>query len=134
MRYNEAREKGDETAVYPEENFNRTIKTFGKLIKKYPDFPQMVDVYYLLGLALWYEGAFSSAVDNFEELIKKFPESRFTEEVWFRLGEFFYDMDDYDEAIRAYSKVTSHKESVFYDKAIYKLRGHIFKLTSLINQ
>lgn len=119
-RYNEAREQGREDVAYPDENFSRTIDTYEQLIDKFPDFRHMDSVYYLLGLALWYEGAFYNAVDRFQELIKSYPNSRYVEEIWFRLGEYFYDMDDYDEAVKAYDRVGSNTKSPLYDKAIYK--------------
>jgi len=126
-RYNEAREKGIEEP-YPEENFSRTIDTYEKLLKEHPHFGKLVWVYYLMGLALWYEGAFYNAVGKFEELLKQFPHNRLEEEIWFRLGEFFYDMDDYEEAIRRYNKVAANPKSPFYDKAIYKIAWSYYQM------
>jgi len=126
--YSEAQEKGQQDVPYPEENFSRTIETYQRLIKEYPDFPKMVDVYYLLGLALWYEGAFDSAKDKFDELVKQFPKSRFVDEVWFRLGEFYYDMDDYYDAIKAYRKVSANEKSQFYVQATYKIAWSYFQI------
>lgn len=120
-RYNEAREQGREDVEYPEEDFDHTITAYNKLIESYPNYGRLDGAYYLLGLALWYEGVFFEAVEKFQELIKRFPKSRFVEEVWFRLGEFFYDMDEFDDAIRAYGMVANNKASPFYDKAIYKI-------------
>lgn len=120
-RYNDAREQGREDVAYPEENFSRTIDTYESLLKKYPNYRYSDGVYYLLALALWYEGAFYNAVDKFQQLISKYPQSRYVEEVWFRLGEYFYDMNDYDEAIAAYQKVVNNPKSPLYDKAIYKM-------------
>src|SRR5580698_3838322 len=125
--YNEAREAGREDVSYPEENFSRTIDTYEKLSRDFPLFNKMDNVYYLLGLAYWYEGAFHQAVDRFQILIKKFPNSRFVDEVWFRLGEFFYDMDEYDNAIEAYEKIAQKPTSKFYDKALYKIGWSYFQ-------
>jgi cellulose synthase operon protein C len=120
-RYNLAREQGRDDVPYPDEDFHRTIDAYEKLLETYPDFKQLDSVYYLLGLAFWYEGAFNQAVDRFQDLIKRYPESRYVEEVWFRLGEFFYDMDEYDNAIQAYEKVANNPKSKLYDKALYKI-------------
>lgn len=119
--YNDAREQGREDVPYPEEDFHRTIDSYEKLIEKYPNYRHMDSVYYLLALALWYEGAFYNAVDRFQQLIAKYPNSRFVEEVWFRLGEYFFDMNEYDDAVAAYQKVANNPKSPLYDKAIYKL-------------
>ncbi|MGH7249963.1 MAG: tetratricopeptide repeat protein, partial [Minisyncoccia bacterium] len=120
-KYNEAREQGREDVPYPEENFLRTIDLYESLIQKYPDFRHMDGVYYLLGMALWYEGVFSTAVDDFKTLLAKFPNSKYVEEVWFRLGEFYYDMDEFDNAIHAYSVVTKNKDSRLLAQSFYKI-------------
>lgn len=133
-RYSEARDQGREDVAYPEENFTRTIGTYKKLIEMYPtdsleetSYPHMDSVYYLYSLALWYEGDFYSAVDNFKIIINKFPDSRYVEEVWFRLAEYYYDMNEYEDAIDAYEKVAKNISSPLYDKAIYKIAWSHFQ-------
>lgn len=118
--YTEAHDQGRQDVPYPEENFSRTINLYERLIKEYPNYRQLDSVYYLLALSLWYEGAFRDAVDYFKDLIKKYPQSPYVEEVWFRLGEYFYDMQQYDNAIDAYGHVVKNSQSPFYDKAVYK--------------
>lgn len=118
--YSAAREQGREDVEYPEENFGRTIGVYERLIRDYPDHRHMESVYYLLALALWYEGDFYNSAERFQELITKFPKSKYVEEVWFRLGEYFYDMDDYQEALDAYARVIKNPKSPLYDKAVYK--------------
>ena len=66
--YSEARDQGRDDVAYPEENFTRTIDTYEKLIKEFPDYAHMDSVYYLYSLALWYEGVFYNAVENFKIL------------------------------------------------------------------
>lgn len=118
--YSAAREQGREDVEYPEENFGRTIGVYERLIRDYPNYRHMESVYYLLGLALWYEGDFYNSVERFQELITNFPKSKYVEEVWFRLGEYFYDMDEYQEALDAYARVMKNPKSPLYDKAVYK--------------
>jgi TolA-binding protein len=117
--YSKAKEEEHENLAYPEENFTRTRNLYEKLIKEYPYFYNLNDVYYLLALSYWYEGDFFEAVSNFLLLIKKYPLSRYNNEVYFRLGEYYYDMDEYKKARDYYNQVD--KNSGFYDKAIYKL-------------
>jgi tetratricopeptide (TPR) repeat protein len=119
--YAAAKEQGREDVPYPEENFSRTINIYERLKEQYPDYRHIDNVYYLLGMALWYEGDFYAAVDIFQALIKNYPKSRFVEELWFRLGEYYFDMDDYDDAIEAYTRVAKNLKSVYYDKALYKI-------------
>lgn len=119
--YSKAKEEKREDVAYPEENFTRTIDMYEKLSKKYPKFHHISDVYYLLAMALWYEGAFASSIRYFQDLIGRFPNSRYVEEVWFRLGEYFFDMEEYPQAIQAYEYVVRNPKSLLYDKALYKL-------------
>ncbi len=121
VAYSKAREQGREDVAYPDENFSRTIAAYERLIKEYPNYRHMESVYYLLGLALWYEGQFYDAVERFQDLITTFPNSRYVEELWFRLGEYFFEVNDYEEALNAYTKVLNNPSSSLYDKAVYKV-------------
>lgn len=118
--YSAAKEQGRDDVSYPDENFTRTLEVYERLIKDYSDYRHIDSVYYLLALAMWYEGDFYGAVDKFQALIKQFPASKYVDEVWFRLGEYFYDNDDYDDAVDAYAKVIKNTKSPLYDKAVYK--------------
>lgn len=125
--YSEARDQGRDDVAYPEENFTRTIDTYERLIKEYPDYAQMDSVYYLYSLALWYEGVFYNSVENFKILLSKYPDSRYTEEVNFRLGEYYYDMGDFNDAVASYEKVIKNPQSPLYDKALYKMAWSYFQ-------
>lgn len=128
--YNTARELGREDVPYPEENFSRTIDLYESIIARVNEghpFRHIDGVYYLLALALWYEGIFDQAVEQFQALITKFPKSRYVEEVWFRLGEYYYNMDEFDDAIKAYAVVVKNQSSALYDKALYKMAWAYFQ-------
>lgn len=125
-QYSKSRDEGKNDVDFPEENFTTTIDALEKLIE-YKKFPHLDAAYYLLALSLWYEGVFYEAVDRFKELITLFPKSSFVEEVWFRLGEFFYDMEEYTEAINAYEQVLKNSNSNLFDKAIYKIAWSNFQ-------
>lgn len=126
--YSAAREKGQEDVEYPEENFSRTIGAYERLLEEYPGFHDRESVYYLLSLALWYEGDFYRATSLFEALLKEYPQGRYASEIWFRLGEYLYDMDEYEEAIWAYGHILKNPEGSFKDKAHYKMGWSHFQL------
>src|SRR5881394_3196643 len=68
------------------------------------------------------EGAPSrgTLVDTYKgcEPIRK--ESKFLPEAWTRVGEMHFDNGELPLAISAYTRVLDHKDSAYYDKALYK--------------
>lgn len=85
-------------------------------------------VYYLLGYALYEQDKRDEAVKVFEELVKKYPQSDYWMEVNFRLGEFFFETGQMAEAIEAYGRILNFPQTVFYDKALYKLGWAYYKV------
>lgn len=76
---------------------------------------------YILGYALSEEGKRDEAVKVFEDLIQNYPSSGHLPEVNFRLGEIYFETGRMGDALDAYSSVLRYPNSVFYEKALYKL-------------
>lgn len=125
--YNKARESGITDVPFPMEDFSAARFAFENLIEQHPKFKYLDNVYYLYALALLYESAFDESIEAFNTLIKKYPKSRFAEEVIFRIAEYYYDIDEYSNALEYYKKILKHKKSPFYDKAVYKIAWTYFQ-------
>lgn len=108
--------------------YEPTIAMMQRLITEYPDYRLADGAYYLLGYCLGEQGDEDRAVEVFEELVLRFEESRFVPEVWTRIGEYYFTNNDLALALEAYGHVLEHEESVFYDKAMYKLAWTHYRL------
>ena len=111
----------------PVQDFSLLIQRF-KAIKDRFQYSKKADaIYYLLGFTLYEQDRRDEAVKVFDELVKKYPQSGYWMEVNFRLGEFFFETGQMAEAIEAYGRILNFPQTVFYDKALYKLGWVYYK-------
>lgn len=112
----------------PVQDYSLLISRFKVLKERFRKDKSSDAIYYTLGIVFDEVGKFDEAVTVFEELVKEFPESEYSIEVNFRLGELYFDSNQMGEAIEAYGRVVNFTDSVFYEKALYKLGWIYYKL------
>lgn len=112
----------------PEQDYTRTIDLFDRLITTYPDDRNIDGAYYLKGYCLGEMGRDDAALDAYTALVDRFPDSRLAPETWTRLGELRFERNELDAALAAYRKVLEHRDSPYYDKALYKLAWTHYRL------
>lgn len=108
--------------------YEPTIAMMQRLITEFPGYRLIDGAYYLLGYCLGEQGEEDRAVEVFEELVIRYPESRFGSEVWTRIGEYYFNNNELNKALTAYTQVLNDEDSVFYDKAMYKLAWTHYRL------
>ena len=54
-------------------------------------------------------------------------DSKFVPEAWTRIGEMHFDAAELPQAISAYTRVLTYKDSPYYDKALYKLAWSYYR-------
>lgn len=133
VRYDEALDawdpdSGETEPVEPIVAYEPTIAMMQRLITEFPRYRLIDGSYYLLGYCLGEQGEEDRAVEVFEELVARYPDSRFRPEVWTRIGEYYFNNNELNKALAAYDKVLEDEESVFYDKAMYKLAWTHYRL------
>ena len=105
----------------PKQDYTRSIELFDRLIRSWPKYRNLDGAIYLKGYCLLEMEQPDLALAQFEDLVKRYPESRFAPETWTRIGEHYFDHNDLERAIEAYTKVLSFGQTNYYDKALYKL-------------
>ncbi len=115
----------------PKQDYASFISRFKKLKERFRYEKGGDAVYYVLGYVLSEEGELNEASKIFEELTKDYPESEYALEVNFRLGEMYFDTGQIGEAAEAYGRILKFPNSVFFEKALYKLGWIYFKLEDL---
>ena len=89
-----------------EENFVEAVKTYEKLIKKYPDAEQADQAQYKIALINSNNlNDFHKSVEAHEKLIKNYPDSKFTAQSFFMIG-FIYanNLNDTENAEKYYKE------------------------------
>src|SRR5207249_3584809 len=123
--------KPDSGQAEPQEpgfHYEPTIAMMQRLLTEFPDYRLIDGAYYLLGYCLGEQGEEERSVDVYAELVDRFPDSRFAPEVWTRIGEYYFAVNELLRAMHAYTQVLGHRDSPFYDKAMYKLAWTHFRL------
>lgn len=99
----------------------QAVQVYVQIIKSFDSFDQLDNVYFFLGVNLLEIGKRPQALQIFREMIKKYPESRYIPNVLLAFGEYYFDNDDMEQALKAYEKVLSFKDSNIRTYAMYKL-------------
>jgi len=107
----------------------QAVKVYVTIIKTYPDFDQLDNVYFFLGVNLLEIGKRAQALTIFRDMIKKYPGSVYIPNVLLAFGEYYFDNDDMEQAMKAYEKVLEFKSSNIYNYALYKMAWCQYNLT-----
>lgn len=97
-----------------------SVQLYVDIIKNYPDFKNLDQVYYYLGANLMEVGKREEALDIFRRLIADYPKSKFVPNVLLAFGDYYFDQDDMASALKAYQRVRKYPNSSVYGYARYK--------------
>ena len=104
------------------------IRRYQEYLETYPHRSDNDRILYQLSRAYEMDSQTEKSQQVMQRLVTDFPGSRYTDEIQFRRGEDFFVVADYAEAEKAYDAVASnHRDSIFYEKSLYKLGWSRFK-------
>lgn len=121
------KEEGEEVKA----DHSKLIGWYRALGEKYPDDPSIAPLVYTLGYALSEQGDYNGAIKTFEIFAENYKTSPYFTEVCFRLGELYFDTGQYGEARDAYIAALRNPNSIFYERALYKIGWTYYKLDML---
>ena len=105
----------------PVVDYDPSIRLYRALIEEFPEGKTTDRILYHLGYCLAASGDRETAVDLWTSLGLNYPESEYAAECWMRAGEILFDDYLFDEAAVAYRNVLGYWDSIYFDKALYKL-------------
>jgi TolA-binding protein len=118
----------------PKPSFEKTIKAYQEIVLRYKDFEYIDTAYYGLGICLESMNERKEAADTFNTLVTNIPNSKFCAECYLRIGNYYFDVYDFETAIKYYGKVDNKPENEkLYDKAIYKIGWCHYNLANDFN-
>jgi len=104
------------------------IKLYQTYLKTYPHDPANDLIMYQLAKAYELTGQNQLALEMFDKTMAQYPTTRYRDEVQFRRGEMLFLLKRYEDAELAYASIISgNKNSIFYEKAVYKYGWAHFK-------
>lgn len=125
-------EQGGDAAIgfEPTPDYSRAVKMFQQITENYPNFSYADGAFYLLAYCYSEQYNPDLALKTYTSLINNYPTSAYTPEAHIRKGEIFFDENQMEKAIAEYKEVLKHKDSKFYDKALFKLGWSYYRLTA----
>ena len=119
--------------VLPRVSYQNTIELCFKLLEKYPQFEYRDQVIYRLAICHLAEGNQEESKEYFQTLIFESPYSSKISEAQFRLGEYYFNNQDYHQAIDHYKQIIDNWDDPFFNMALYKLGWSYFNINDYYN-
>lgn len=121
-------------AEEPRPSFEKAIIAYQKIVLLYKDFEYVDAAYYGLGICLESMNERKAAADTFNALVTNIPNSKFCAECYLRIGNYYFDVYDFETAIKYYDKVENKPENWnLYRFALYKIGWSYFCLAGGIS-
>jgi cellulose synthase operon protein C len=124
--------KMDEANARKEASFQQSkkwgeeaIRIFEEIDKKYPKFPRIADVLYMMGQAYWDRGDLKDGLKVYRKLIKDHPKSQYISDAWLAFGEYYFQVGpdedrDVQKALDSYIEAAKVQDSQVFGYATYK--------------
>ena len=101
------------------------LQNYGIILDKFPDYPRLDEVLYIMAFNQYEAGKSKEAIDNYSQLIRQYPKSEYVSDSYLALGEHYFKANDLTKATKAYSKAydkgLEDKRRSVYNYARYKL-------------
>jgi TolA-binding protein len=103
----------------------QALQNYSIILDKFPDYPRLDEVLYIMAFNQYEAGKTKDAVDNYSQLIRQYPKSEYVSDSYLALGEHYFKANDLTKATKAYQKAydkgVEDKRRSVYNYARYKL-------------
>ena len=103
----------------------QALQNYAILLEKFPEYPRLDEVLYIMAFNQYEAGKTKDAIDNYSQLIRQYPKSEYVSDAFLALGEHYFKANDLPKATKAYSKAydkgVEDKRRSVYNYARYKL-------------
>ncbi len=121
-------EMNDPNAPMPELNLDQSLEWNKKaieicdfIIKKYPNYQGLDEVYFFMASNLMETGQSLAAVRYYTLVVEKFKDSKYASDSYFEMGEYFFNNNNVFKAIPNYEAIIKkYPDNKFYGFALYK--------------
>lgn len=99
---------------------DKTVTTYGDVIRDYPSAPKIDEIRYFLGYHLYLMGRGHDGVEAYRQVILKHPTSALVPDALVNIGEYYFSLNDFQNALKLYEKAETYTQSPVHAMAIYK--------------
>jgi tetratricopeptide (TPR) repeat protein len=106
----------------------KAVEQYRKIESNFPDYKDLDEVLYAIGHNLTLIGQPSEAYKYYQRLVREMPESQLVPDAQLNIGDYFFALNQFDEAIRYFDKVRQWGVSRVQGIAMYKTGWCFFNL------
>ncbi len=118
----------DQNQAKPQKSYYvEAIKSYRRILEKYPDSPDNAEVLYQLAKAYDMEGQIDEALKMLTQLTSRHPYYPNLPEAYFRMGDIHFNYQRYAQAEKAYLAVTRAQNPKLHMNAYYMLGWSYYK-------
>jgi TolA-binding protein len=103
----------------------QALDNYQIVLEKFPDYPRLDEVLYIMAFNQYEAGKSKEAIDNYSQLIRQYPKSEYVSDAYLALGEHYFKNNDLQKATKAYKKAydiaEERKRPGTANFALYKL-------------
>jgi tetratricopeptide (TPR) repeat protein len=103
----------------------QALANYSVVLDKYPDYPRLDEVLYIMAYNEYEAGKKKRAIKNYSKLIRQYKDSEYVADSYLALGEHYFNSNDVIKATKAYTKAykigKERQKSSTYMYALYKL-------------
>lgn len=136
----EAQQKGDQKTV---EKFTReqqrltdlkrkyqeeTIKRYRDITRRFPKAETIDEIRYFLAYNLTEMGRGDEGIEEYTRIIGEHPTSPYVPDALVNIGDYYFDLNDFANAIKLYQKAETYTEATIHGYSIYKQAWCLYNL------
>lgn len=105
-----------------------SIDLYVEIIRNYPDFDELDEIYFQLGSNMMDVGEEEEGLEIFRRLLSEFPDTRYLPQTLVYFGDYYFEEGELFEALDAYQKVVEYPDAPVYQYAHYKMGWTYYNL------
>ncbi|MBY0316190.1 MAG: tetratricopeptide repeat protein [Bdellovibrionales bacterium] len=108
--------------------FAKAIQLYEYFIRDFPKDPKVAQALYFLGYSNFEIGNEKKGEAYYKELTQRFPSSAYVDESHFALGEYYFEKENWNEALENYGRLVQKKTARLHLFSLYKTAWCFYRM------
>ncbi len=105
-----------------------TIKRYREIAKRFSRADNLDEIRYFLAYNLTEMGRGEEGVEEYTKIITDFPSSAYVPDALVNIGDYYFELNDYGNALKLFEKAETYTDANIYGYAVYKQAWCLYNL------